>query len=63
MQYYNTDTLHLQGALTHMALSQVQLTFTIHLQAEYNTDTLQGILIHTVQLTFTIQIQYIYRAP
>ena len=60
--YYNTDTLHLQGAL----ILTVLYTGTTYI---YNTstDTLQDALIHTAlyagKLTFTIQIQYIYRAP
>ena len=47
---YNTDTVHLQGALIHTALYVIQLIFTIHPQVDYNTDTvhLQGALIHTL---------------
>ena len=57
--YYNTDTLHLQGALIHTALYTD--TFTICLQADYNTDALQDALIHTALYagsTYILQYRY-----
>ena len=74
--YYNTDTLHLQGALIHTALyvgtTYIYNTSTGRLQYRYiyNTDTvhLQGALIHTalhvgttyIYNTSTGRVQYRY---
>ena len=59
-----TGTTYIYNSSTGR-LQYIYRQITIHLQADYSTDTLQDALIHTVQLTFynssTGRLQYIYR--
>ena len=53
---YNTDTVHLQGALIHTLLYMFYYnTDTVHLQADYNSDTLQDALINSQYRYSTLQ--------
>ena len=47
---------------TYVTLHVHYNTDAVHLQADYNSDTLQGALIHTTLYTFTMHLQADYNS-